>query len=271
MRQFLPPIPPIAPGSYDLYNPRVRLAAVPRKDLDITGDFVQFTKPLIESATENAKSILNVPADHVVVPIHELQVYHIQDKFKDAIVYPEQFSVAAKAQQSIRYVIPAAKFHHHIHRLRKTCSSIVLPGVFTDTHLKLGVGLKLTSHLRTISPASAYFGPRFSSQVVPALKMDHSILAVAKELASVVHTHPDDEIAEHCSAIVREYHENTCRERGERVVVCTSLVENGRDGAPTGLSTLEKVFELDTEAKRLEWFDKYVHSYLRRHRLTLYV
>ena len=111
MRQFLPLIPPIDPGGYDLYNPRVRLVAVPRKDLNITGDFVQLTKPLVESATKNAKFRC---ASRLV---RELQVYHVQDKFKDVTVYPERFSVEAEAQQSIRYVTSMPKFHHHIYRL----------------------------------------------------------------------------------------------------------------------------------------------------------
>jgi len=101
--------------------------------------------------------------------------------------------------------------------------------------------------------------------------MEHSILSVAKELASAVHTHPDGGIAEYCSAIVREYHENTCRERGELVIVCASLMESRHEGTPAGQSTLEKVFQLDTEVKRLQWLDKYVLSHLRVHRLTLHV
>jgi siderophore synthetase component len=135
---------------------------------------------------------------------------------------------------------------------------MILPMALNDTSLKLGVGIKLTSAVRTISPASAYLGPRFSSQVVPALTMDHAILTVAKELASVVYLHPDGEIAKHCAAIVRECHENASEARNERLIVCTSLVEHGHDGSEPGVPSVIRVFGLDTEEKRLEWFETYV-------------
>jgi hypothetical protein len=104
-RQFLPPIPSLAPGSYDLYSPRLRLAALPRGSLHVTGDFEALTRPIVDAATINAAKALDVPQDHVIVPIHELQVPHILDKFKEATVFPEEFSVPARAQQSIRYYI----------------------------------------------------------------------------------------------------------------------------------------------------------------------
>jgi hypothetical protein len=88
--------------------------------------------------------------------------------------------------------------------------------------------------------------------------MDRNIVTVARELASVVHTHPDGEIAKHCSAIIREAYENTSEERGERLIVCTSLVESGHAGEGGHLPAVIRVFELDTEEKRLNWLDKYV-------------
>src|SRR5258706_6186673 len=65
--------------------------------------------------------------------------------------------------------------------------SLIIPHALTTTSLKLAVRIKLTSAVRTISPASAFLAPRICSQVVPALHMDQSILTVSKELASVVH------------------------------------------------------------------------------------
>jgi hypothetical protein len=72
--------------------------------LNVTGDFEALTQPILEAATRNAAKALDVPQDHIIVPIHELQVPHILDKFKEATVYPEEFSVPARAQQSIRYL-----------------------------------------------------------------------------------------------------------------------------------------------------------------------
>lgn len=135
-------------------------------------------------------------------------------------------------------------------------SSVIVPGVFRELSLKLGVGIKLTSAVRTISPESAYLGPRFSAQVVPALELDPTVVTVAKELASVVHNHENGEIAKHCAAIVRESHENTSEERGERLIVCTSLVESGHAGEGGDVPPVIRIFDLDTEDKRAEWLDK---------------
>ena len=136
--------------------------------------------------------------------------------------------------------------------------SVLVPDAYCELSLKLGVGLKLTSAVRTISPASAYLGPRFSKNVVPVLSMDSRIVTVAKELASVVHTHPDGEVAKHCSLIIREAHENTSEDHGERLIVCTALVESGHCGEDGHLPAVIRVFNLNTEEKRIEWFTKLV-------------
>ncbi len=103
-RQFLPPTATLAPGSYDLYSPRLRFVALPRGSLHVTGDFEALTRPILVAATRNAGKALDIPQDHIIVPTHELQIPHILDKFKEATIYPEEFSVAALAQQSIRYL-----------------------------------------------------------------------------------------------------------------------------------------------------------------------
>lgn len=100
-------MPTLTPGSYDLYFPRLRLAVFPRGRLNVTGDFEALVQPILDAMTRNAGKALDVPRDHIVIPIHELQVSHILDKFKEATVYPEEFSVPALAQQSIRY-LPAS-------------------------------------------------------------------------------------------------------------------------------------------------------------------
>jgi len=134
--------------------------------------------------------------------------------------------------------------------------SVILPDILPETHLKLGVGIKLTAAVRTISPASAYLGPRFSAQVVPALHFDRSILTVARELASVSHVDPDSEIAKHCGAIVREFHENGSEARGERLITCTSLVERGHAGTDGVTPIVVRAFELNIEDKRIRWLDE---------------
>ncbi|KAJ7510428.1 IucC family-domain-containing protein [Mycena galericulata] len=240
-RMFLSPISDLVPGSYDLYHTKLRFVAVPRENLKITNDFEKYTAPLIASASASAGQELTIPENFVAVPVHELQVAHIQAKFPDVVVFSSTFCLPILGQQSIR--------------------SVIVPNAYHELSLKLGVGIKLTSAVRTISPASAYLGPRFSAQVVPALTMDRNIITVARELASVVHTHPDGEIAKHCAAIIREAHENASEERGERLIVCTSLVESGHAGEGGHLPAVNRVFELDTEEKRVEWLDKFVQLF----------
>ncbi|KAF8071691.1 IucC family-domain-containing protein [Lyophyllum atratum] len=237
-RYFLPPLPDFAPGSFDLYHPRLRLVTFPRESLHITYDFETYTQPIIAAMSKKAGQQLDIPDGRVGVPVHELQIFHIRDKFNEAEICPEVFSLSLLAQQSIR--------------------SVIVPEAYQELSLKLGVGIKLTSAVRTISPASAYLGPRFSKRVVPALHMDPKIVTVAKELASVVHSHPDGEIAKHCSAIIREAHENTSEERGERLIVCTALVESGHSGEGGELPAVVRVFGLDTEEKRIQWLSKFV-------------
>jgi hypothetical protein len=60
---------------------------------------------------------------------------------------------------------------------------------------------------------------------------------------------------------VREVYENTSVEaHGERVIVCTALVETGYGGGDE-LPLVQLIFGLNTEEKRMAWFDKCVLSY----------
>lgn len=104
-RAFLPPIPPIAPGSYDLYNPSIRLIALPQSSLKITGPFADLTKAIRDGAEKRAGRKIEVAEDEIVVPVHELQVWHVKDKFPEARILDQEFSVPARAQQSIRLVV----------------------------------------------------------------------------------------------------------------------------------------------------------------------
>lgn len=242
-RRFLPPMPNFKPGEFDLSHPTLRLIAVPRKDLKITFNFEELVTPVLDALRKRANKALIVPEGHVAIPIHELQLYHIREKFPEAYIFPEEFALPLQAQQSLR--------------------SVVVPDAFHDLHLKLATGMKLTSAVRTISPESAYLGPRFSAQVVPVLKMDPAIVTVARELASVVHAHPDGEIAKHCAALVREYHEGREEERGECMIVCTSLVEHGHNAPDGDVPPVIQLFGLDTEEKRLQWLAKFLDIFFR--------
>jgi hypothetical protein len=79
---------------------------------------------------------------------------------------------------------------------------------------------------------------------------------IAKELASVVHAHPDKRIANYCAVILREALENRSEERGERLIVCSALVESGHAGDGGHLPAVIRIFQLDTEEKRRDWLDR---------------
>jgi hypothetical protein len=110
MRHFFPPIPDYAPGTYDLNHVKLRFVSVPKSQLKITNDFEKYLKPIIDTASRHASTQLKVPADHLILPAHELQIAHIQDKFPDIEVLPAEFTVSANAQQSIRC---APCIYHH--------------------------------------------------------------------------------------------------------------------------------------------------------------
>jgi len=104
-RMFLPPIPDVVSGSYDLYNPQVWLVSVPRDSLHITGDFDACTVPIVKAAIRRAGRILEIPQDRIVVPVHELQIHQIREKFPEVEILPDEYSLPASAQQSIRLVL----------------------------------------------------------------------------------------------------------------------------------------------------------------------
>lgn len=102
MRYFLPPLPDYAPGTYDLCHPKLRLVAIPKENLNITYDFEEYVQPILDAMSRKAGHPLIVSDGYVGIPVHELQVTHIQDKFSEAVIYPAEFSLPLLAQQSAR-------------------------------------------------------------------------------------------------------------------------------------------------------------------------
>ena len=98
----MPPIPDFPPGRYDLQHPKLRFIAVPRESLKVTYNFEELLAPVLLAASKAAGRTMEIPSDHVVVPVHELQVYHIKDKFPDVLVLSKDFELPLLAQQSLR-------------------------------------------------------------------------------------------------------------------------------------------------------------------------
>ena len=102
MRNFLPPLLNYHPGDYDLYHSTLRLVAVPKDNLRVTYNYEEHIQPVLDGMSRKAGRPLIIRDGYVGIPVHELQVTHIQDKFSDAEIYPAEFSLPFLAQMSIR-------------------------------------------------------------------------------------------------------------------------------------------------------------------------
>lgn len=222
------------PFEYDWYHPRIRFVRAPRFSFSILGDFEKTFRQLAELAASRAGKSLPFDESSVFIPAHELQLDNIRQRFKDIDILPSDIYLPALAQSSIR-----------------TVSLPDLPG----KALKLAVGVKISSSLRTISHFTADFGPRFSAEVVPKLAVDPDILHVETERQSAVYRADDPDVAKHFTAVVRDEYE---RKEGETVVVVAALLEMGHKNVPADISAVEHLFKLDTEEKRVTFLDRYI-------------
>lgn len=137
-------------------------------------------------------------------------------------------------------------------------STVVVPDC--PLALKLAVGIKVSSALRTISHFTADFGPRFSNEIVPRLAIDANVLHVEREVASAVCMRDtdgrrlDDDVVKHFSAVLREPY---VPQDDEVVVLAAALSETGHANTPTGVSAVQQILGLDTRDKRTAFFDEY--------------
>ncbi|CAM0142647.1 unnamed protein product [Umbelopsis sp. WA50703] len=235
-RFTIPPMPSIEGDDYDLALPNIRIAAVPRSSLILSGDFEKLLQPMMKIISEKTKGVPDLK-EYALIPVHELQLPNIKHLFSDIIILPEECSIPAQALTSLR--------------------SVVVPEIFRDLSLKLCVGMKVTSAMRTITPFTTYFGPRFSEHVVPRLTINKQVLQIERELASACYKHADFDVAKHCSCVIRDSFESRCEANGETVVVCAALVEKCQN-PNSNVSLVEHVWGLDTEEKKIEFLDRYI-------------
>ncbi|KAJ1927135.1 hypothetical protein IWQ60_003186 [Tieghemiomyces parasiticus] len=244
-RYAIPPLEPLAIGE-DLSHPTVLFATAPRAELQVRGPFEALLAPLLNRAGLNpADRAAADEEDRIVFPIHERQLPNIVSRFPYVRILP--VTTTAVAQASLRTVVPNAH---------------------PDINLKLPLGIKVSSALRTITPWTTYLGPGLrpvlqrilpSSDDVPSDDGQRPCLVVAHETASVVARHPDSDVAKHLSALIREDAATLVRPLGERVAVCAALTEYGPDGVPYVVSA----WGLHTQPQRLDFLDRYVTLYLR--------
>lgn len=237
-------MPPLNPGQENLKNPPLRLIAVPKSSINMRGDFEQLAMPLTNAMLAKTNTPREKYEGHVLIPVHYLQVPNIQDKFADAIVLPEANSVTVESLTSIR--------------------SVAAPSLLPGLAVKLCLGVKISSALRTITPFTTYFGPGFSYDVVPKLTYDHDVLTIEREVATVVYKHEDFDVAKHCACVLRDAVEYPAQpsEDDDCIVVCAALVEKIQK-PDTDETLLSHVWGLDTEEKRIAFMDRYIELALK--------
>lgn len=246
MRYAIPPTKPILPST-DLYNVNVQYVIVPKDELIITGDFDNFVKPFYVSHMERfAEEGIKFNQDsELIVPVHEYHLPNVQLRFPNTRLLPEWFSTPCKVQSSHR----------------------TLNYVGYDKYsIKLPIGIKLTSTLRTITPWTAYLGPRIN-QALDAVIADKKALIALREPASICSANPDFDIAKHLACIVRDDAEAQALP-DERVVLCLALTESLPSAtSPTGrtLPFMHNIWgnRLATLQGRLDFLKEYATAYLK--------
>jgi siderophore synthetase component len=237
-RKSFPPMSPLSPGSYDLDHPRVRLVGIPRESAVVRGNYEELSKGLIDellSAGGNAEELRKQYNNHVFIAIHELQIPNVEEKFKDTIIFPEQHTVPVEALASLR--------------------SVACPDILPGLSVKLCLGIKISSALRTVTPFTTYFGPGFSYDVVPKLTYDHDILYVERELGTVSYNNEDTDLSKHCSSVVREAIEYSEEYKDDLFVPCGALVEKIQK-PDTDETLLTHNWDLNTEQKRIDFLTR---------------
>ncbi|KAJ7039620.1 IucC family-domain-containing protein [Mycena alexandri] len=222
-----------APSGYNWYRPKIHFVRLPLDSLDTRGPFDVIMRDLVTKAAANSgtKNPDDVPGT-VFMPVHEMQIPTVLSKFQNVEVLEP--TIDALGQSSIRTVLVPA---------------------LDNMALKLSVNMKISSALRTISHWTADFGPRFSREIVPKLAVDHNIFDVELEPASAIYTGVEPSLRKHFTAIFRNEYVPA---PGENIIVVAALLEMGHAGVPAGVSAVEHVFGLDTEAKRATFLDSYL-------------
>ncbi|KAI7906507.1 IucC family-domain-containing protein [Cokeromyces recurvatus] len=246
-RKSFPPMKPLTPGSYDLEHPKIRLVGVRRESATLRGDYEELSKDLvdalIEAANEDVQTVRNkYDSDYVYIAIHELQLPNVEQRFPDAYIFPEPYSIPVEALASLR--------------------SVARPDILIGRSVKLCLGIKISSALRTVTPFTTYFGPGFSSHVVPKLNYDPNVLAVEREMATISYRHEDPDVAKHCSSVIREAFEYDPKYKDDLFVPCGVLVEKIQK-PDTNETLLTHVWELDSEQKRINFLERYIDLALR--------
>jgi siderophore synthetase component len=213
-RYALDPMPPLSLDT-DLRNVTVKFVAMPSTDILVRGTYHVWIARLYPHPLEPGL---------VALPVHAMQLPNVLKHFPSARVLDH--SLTAQAQASIRTVVLDA---------------------FPNMSLKLPLGIKTTSALRTITHWTAYQGPGLVD--ITRRVVTDERLTVYEEIASAVVRHEDSDVAKHLSCIFR--HEPPVAE-DERVLLCAALIEDYQ-----GQSVATEVFGLHSIDQRKQFLHDY--------------
>jgi hypothetical protein len=104
-RRTMPPLAPATLMTRDWHHPRIRFAVIERSRLDILGAFEDHVRRLAEAAAAKCgKQLPDIGSCHVVMPVYDLQIANLKEKFTGVMILDEDISLGAQAQASLRYV-----------------------------------------------------------------------------------------------------------------------------------------------------------------------
>lgn len=223
------PILPIDPTSTPLNHITIAFVAFPRKDVLLRADFDSWIARILADAGQSLPQGSDaLPEDWTILPVHPLQLPNIHKHFPTARVLPD-LGVRARAQASLRTVVPDTS---------------------PDLSIKLALGIKVTSALRTVTRWTTHQGPGMLG-MMDKMEARYPKLRVLRELASAVSQDPDHDVAKHAGCIIRQEPSLACPP-GEQVILCAGLVESDATGTPHCI----RLFSLKDHAARVDFLTR---------------
>ena len=210
-----------------------------------------------EALTEKGRD----PDAYAAIPVHPWQARHIIPKrFSRSIANGDLVLLPAP-------VIPCAPL--------VSVRTLVPSGPPDAPHLKLSLGLRLTSVERTISPRSCEMGPRISKLLQDLIENDAALsaaLRILPEEAGMYYASADPEELEdarHLAALLRSNPSSACA--GDEIAIPTTALtaDSPITGAPLFLELAEAGAGAGPAAMRTQFAD-YAEAFLRP-LLTLYL
>ncbi|RKP14784.1 IucC family-domain-containing protein, partial [Piptocephalis cylindrospora] len=232
-RYAVDPLLPIEPVSTPLNHITIAFVAFPREDVLLRADFDSWIFRILRDAGQSLPTGDDtIPANWTILPAHPLQLPNIHKHFPRARVLPG-LGVPARAQASLRTVVP-------------DCTP--------DIAIKLALGIKVTSALRTVTRWTTYQGPGMA-RIMDKMEARYRNLRILREVASAVPQDLDHDVAKHAGCIIRQEPSLACPP-GEQVILCAGLVEADSTETPHCI----RLFSLDSHASRVDFLTRYVDS-----------